>query len=44
MPASFLFWRVHHRHGVPADEGLDAALELAVAGVGNFVFGGMVLR
>ena len=28
---------VHHRHGVPANQGLDAALERAVARVGNFV-------
>ena len=31
---------VHHRHGVPADESLDATLEVAVAGVGYFVVPG----
>ena len=30
---------VDHGHGVPADEGFDAALQRAVAGVGDFVFG-----
>ena len=28
----------HHRHGVPADEALDAALHGAIAGVRHFVF------
>jgi hypothetical protein len=28
---------MHHGHGVPADQALDAALELAVAGIRNFV-------
>ncbi len=32
-----LILAVDHGHGVPADEGFDAALEIAVAGIGHFV-------
>ena len=39
MPASYLFWRDHHGHGVPADEALDAPFDGAVAGIGHFLLG-----
>src|SRR5579863_3001796 len=29
----------HHRHRIPAQEALDAALHSAIAGIGYFVFG-----
>ena len=31
---------VHHRHGVPAEQGFNALLQLAVAGVGNLFIDG----
>ena len=30
----------HHGHGVPADDALDAPLDLAVAGIGGLLVGG----
>ena len=40
MPGSFLFWPMHHGHGVPADQALDAALQHAIAGIRHFFFHG----
>ena len=33
----FLVLPVHHRHRVPSDQALDATLQLAVTGIGNFL-------
>ena len=34
----FLVLAMHHGHRVPADQALDAALQMTIAGIGNFFF------
>jgi hypothetical protein len=34
----FLVLAMHHGHRVPANQALDAAFQLAIAGIGNFLF------
>ena len=39
MPSSTLVGADHHRHGVPAHDALDAALDLAAAGIRHLLVG-----